>query len=342
MAGIPVSKLVDEFVDDLERCGATVLRDRSRNTERPARIRVLSERRTDCILFLWTITRGGGGAGVRPVGERRIQITGVSRMPLEPGVRTLLGGWSAEHGVYAFWDARRHISFGSSPSLQVANSTLETAHSVGIATQLRPTVEGHEVVVAVARGSLTWYVENCEQLHNFEANAPDVAELVDASPEDESAYLNSAATEAESVRRSILVTTMRTFRDAKFMPAVLHAYSHKCAVCDCDLKLVEAAHIVPVTHPRSSDEVTNGLALCRLHHGAYDNGLLGVRSDCRIVINPERVDRLRALNLAGSLHDFESRLPERIRIPTSIEVRPLPENLRLGLELRRWPAVLIA
>jgi putative restriction endonuclease len=42
------------------------------------------------------------------------------------------------------------------------------------------------------------------------------------------------------------------------------------------LKLPDAAHIVPVTFPDSTDEVTNGLGLCRLHHGAYDNGLLGV------------------------------------------------------------------
>ena len=337
MAGILFSTLVDRFVNDLERSSGTVIRARAKDRDRPARLRVVSERQTDCILFLWTITRDGGGEGVRPAGERRIQITGVSRMPLEPGVRTLLGGWSEEFGVYAFWDARRHIAFGSSPSLQVNDSTLENAARAGIATQLRPTAEGQEVVVAVSPASLLWYVENGGQLHNAEGNADAVAELADATPDEEQDFLNSAPTEAESVRRSILVETMRAFRDAKFKPAVLHAYSYKCAVCACDLKLVDAAHIVPVSHPTSNDQITNGIALCRIHHGAFDNALLGVQSDYRIVINPERVSRLRALRLATSLPAFRVNLPERIRVPASIEARPSPANLLLGLELRRWP-----
>lgn len=341
MAGIRFRALVDQFVNALERDSATVIRTLARDDRRPARLRVITENRTDCILFLWAITPGGGGPGVRPQDERRIQITNVSRMPLEPGVRTLLGGWSTEHSVYSFWDARRHMSFGSSASLQVSVNTLETAAHVGIATQLRPTREAQEVVVAVAPTSLLWYVENGSPLHNAEGDAPAVVALADATPEEEREFLDSATTESASARRYDLVETMRGYRDAKFKPAVLQAYSYKCAVCDCDLKLVDAAHIVPVSHPSSNDEVPNGLALCRLHHGAYDNGLLGVRSDYRIVINSERVRRLIDLRLATGLDNFRSRLPERIRVPTSIEVRPSAANLRLGLQLRQWPTSLI-
>ncbi|MEX0612339.1 MAG: HNH endonuclease, partial [Pirellulales bacterium] len=122
----------------------------------------------------------------------------------------------------------------------------------------------------------------------------------------------------------------------------LQAYYYKCAVCDCDLKLVDAAHIVPISHPTSTDDVTNGLALCRLHHGAYDNALLGVQSDYQIVINPERSERLHEIGMDSWLPVFTTALPQRIRVPASIEVRPFPENLRLGLELRRWPGRLIA
>jgi putative restriction endonuclease len=340
--GIRFRALVTQFIDALERGSATVITARPSDDVRPARLRVITAQRTDCILFLWTITPGGGGAGVRPADERRIQITNVTRMPLEPGVRTLLGGWSQEHDVYAFWDARRHIHFGSSPSLQVSVNTLETAARVGIATQLRPTAQGQEVVVAVSSNSLLWYVENGSPLHNAEYDAPEVARLAEATPEEERDFLDSATTESESARRYDLVETMRAYRDAKFRPAVLQAYSYRCAVCDCALKLVDAAHIVPVSHPTSTDEVTNGLGLCRLHHGAFDNALLGIQSSFRVVINHERVRRLNELGLASGLETFQARLPVQIRVPASIEARPLPDFLRLGMELRQWPADLIA
>ena len=244
--------------------------------------------------------------------------------------------------MYAFWDARRHTQFSRrSPSLQVDADTLETAGSVGIATQLRPTREGQEVVVAIAPRSLLWYVHNGLPLHNAEADSTYVSDLVDATSDEERNFLDSAASEIESARRCDLVQTMRAYREAKFRPAVLHAYSYRCAVCDCDLKLVDAAHIVPVSDPRSGDDVTNGLALCRLHHGAFDNALLGVQSNLAIVVNPEVTRRLGELRLDAALETFTNRLPERIRVPASIEARPAPRNLVLGLKARRWPAALI-
>lgn len=342
MAAIRFSALVERFVSDLERSSATVLRTISSEQQRPARLRVVDEMPTDCLLFLWTITPGGGGAGVRPPRERRIPMTNVERISLEPGVRTLLGGWSEEFDVYAFWDARRHTVFGSSPSLQVNETTLDAAASVGIATQLRPTRESTEVVVAVSRQSLLWYVQHGASLHNAEDDAMSVGELISTTAEDEREFLDSASTEGQSARRYDLVQTMRAYRDAVFRPAILTAYSYQCAVCDCDLTLVDAAHIVPVTHPESTDDVANGIALCRLHHAAYDGALLGVQSNYRIVVNHERVDRLRTLGLDRGLGSFRQRLPEWMRVPSSIEARPSPENLKLGLLLRQWPESFIA
>jgi putative restriction endonuclease len=104
---------------------------------------------------------------------------------------------------------------------------------------------------------------------------------------------------------------------------------------------VDAAHIVPLTHPQSTDEVTNGLALCRIHHGAYDNALLGVQSNYSIVLNHAVSDRLKELDLARYLESFSMQLPQKIQVPASIEARPSPTNLKLGLEARRWPTRLI-
>jgi putative restriction endonuclease len=339
VAGIKFFRLVDSFVETLERLGATVIRSRDKDDSRPARLRVISsDGTTDCILFLWTITEGGGGAGVRPANERRIQMTNVSGIPLQPGQRTLLGGWSEEFGVFAFWDARRHTRFSSkSPSLQVSSETLERAHNLGIATYLRPAALGREVVVAVSPDSLLWYVQHGLPLHNSQDDAASVAELVEATPEIEREFLDTSTNEVEASRRYDLVETMRAYRDAKFKPAVLRAYRHRCAVCGCALKLVDAAHIVPVSHPRSTDSVNNGIALCRLHHGAYDNGLLGFQSNYNIVLNPLAEQRLSQLNLSVGLDEFRTRLPARISVPNVIEVRPSAQNLILGLQARFWP-----
>jgi putative restriction endonuclease len=339
VAGIPFNKLADAFVEILER-SATVIREQSQDRTRPARMQVISPDGTvtDCILFLWTITGGGGREGVRPVNERRIQITGIDGIPLEPGKRTLLGGWSEEHGTYAFWDARRHVRFSSnSPSLQVTSETLEAAQNVGIATYLRPTALGQEVVVGVNPDSLLWYAQQGAPLHNSEADAGAVSELIAPTPEEELAFLDESENENQASRRVDLVAVMRLFRDSKFAPAVLRAYRHKCAVCQYALKLVDAAHIVPVSHPKSTDDVTNGLALCRLHHGAYDNGLLGIQSDYSIITNPDAQQRLAELSLSDGFDEFKKRLPAKIVVPSSIEVRPDPRNLILGLKARRWP-----
>lgn len=344
MAGIPFSKLVNDFVDQLERSSATVIRARRTDRDRPARVRVITAGgTTDCVLFLWTVTGGGGGPEVRPANERRIQMTGVTGIPLEPGSRTLLGGWSDEFGVYSFWDPRRHSrSRSRSPSLQVTAETLDTASHVGIGTYLRPAEMGQEVVAAVSPPSLLWYVERGLELHNAEEDALSAVEMAEATPEEQRSFIDEAPTPQQQARRYDLVETMRAFRDAKFRPAVLQAYAYRCAICRCALKLIDAAHIVPVSFPESNDEVTNGLALCRLHHGAYDSGLLGIRSDYSIVTNNDAERRLEALRLTSGLADFKKRLPRLITPPASIEARPLPANLILGLEARRWPRDLIA
>ena len=70
-------------------------------------------------------------------------------------------------------------------------------------------------------------------------------------------------------------------RDPTFRPAVLAAYERRCAVCDFDVRLYEhllgldAAHIK--WHSEGGpDRVPNGLALCKLHHHALDQGAIGL------------------------------------------------------------------
>lgn len=67
-------------------------------------------------------------------------------------------------------------------------------------------------------------------------------------------------------------------RTRGFRQAVIEAYDCKCAVCGLKLYSpdtlfweVEAAHIVP-HRAKGRDDIWNGLALCHLHHWAFDVG----------------------------------------------------------------------
>jgi putative restriction endonuclease len=69
----------------------------------------------------------------------------------------------------------------------------------------------------------------------------------------------------------------------RFRSLVLTAYRERCTMCQLrHPELLEAAHILPDRDERGVPEVPNGLSLCRIHHGAFDVGILGVDPDYRI------------------------------------------------------------
>ena len=72
-----------------------------------------------------------------------------------------------------------------------------------------------------------------------------------------------------------------TPRDRRFRKRVLEAYEERCAVCEYDIRFgdrllgLEAAHIRWHSHD-GRDVVSNGLALCSVHHKALDLGAMGL------------------------------------------------------------------
>jgi putative restriction endonuclease len=66
----------------------------------------------------------------------------------------------------------------------------------------------------------------------------------------------------------------------RFRFDVLRAYRHRCTICALrERDLVQAAHIVADPSPEGIAAVVNGLALCAIHHLAYDRNLLGIDPD---------------------------------------------------------------
>lgn len=93
---------------------------------------------------------------------------------------------------------------------------------------------------------------------------------------------------ADRIRRGyITVQAKKRIHQETFRLHVLGAYACRCAICRLPRpELLQAAHILPDRDERGVPKVSNGLALCHLHHGAFDTDLLGIRPDGRIELSP--------------------------------------------------------
>ena len=89
-------------------------------------------------------------------------------------------------------------------------------------------------------------------------------------------------------RRYVTVQTRHRLHQRAFRERVLRAYQHQCSLCRLRRdELLDAAHIAPDSEPEGVPSVRNGLALCRLHHAAFDKFFVGVRPDYIIEIRPD-------------------------------------------------------
>lgn len=73
-----------------------------------------------------------------------------------------------------------------------------------------------------------------------------------------------------------------------FRERVIYAYKGSCAICRLKhAPLLDAAHIIPDRDERGVPAVSNGLALCKIHHAAYDSNILGIRPDLIIQVRED-------------------------------------------------------
>jgi putative restriction endonuclease len=129
--------------------------------------------------------------------------------------------------------------------------------------------------------------------------------------------------------------TRQRLHQPVFRARVLMAYEHRCAVCGLGIPtLVDAAHILPDGHPRGTPELPNGLALCKLHHAAFDGQLLGIRPDYVVEIRKDVRDMVDGPVL---VHGLQATHGRRLSVPAARSARPDPERLEERYEtfLRR-------
>jgi putative restriction endonuclease len=151
---------------------------------------------------------------------------------------------------------------------------------------------------------------------------------------DDIQLLLPTGTEFEADRRSYADRLSRLrLHQPVFRARVLTAYHSQCSICRLrHTELLDAAHILPDGHPRGLPVVPNGLALCKIHHAAYDRNILGVRPDLVVEI---RADILHEIDGPMLQHGLQDMAGVTLQIPRSRHAHPDPESLQERYELFR-------
>lgn len=154
---------------------------------------------------------------------------------------------------------------------------------------------------------------------------PDEAQFVMALTEEQRQVQPGSRVEA-ALRQYLMTMTRRRLHQPVFASQVMVAYETRCAVCSLNHReLLDAAHIIPDSQPNGDAVITNGLALCKLHHAAYDRNILGIRPDYTVEIHHRLLDEIDGPMLRHGLQDHHGR--PLMKLPSSRRERPDTDRL---------------
>lgn len=130
-------------------------------------------------------------------------------------------------------------------------------------------------------------------------------------------------------RHHYLAMVKRRANQQGFRQSVLRAYRSQCSVCRLrHPELLDAAHIVPDS-AGGLPIVTNGLSMCKIHHAAFDHGIIGVRPD---MVAEVRLDVLAEVDGPMLEHGIQAVHGRTLIIPSRGSWRPNTEALELRYE----------
>ena len=131
-------------------------------------------------------------------------------------------------------------------------------------------------------------------------------------------------------KKTSKVSKETRLRNRGFRQAIIEAYDCKCAVCEMKIKSpdalqweVEAAHIVPHSL-NGKDDIWNGVALCHLHHWAFDVGWFTLKDDFKILASKQIENVPNNFGKIGN-YDFIRQLSKETRVialPKRKEIYP--------------------
>ncbi len=155
----------------------------------------------------------------------------------------------------------------------------------------------------------------------------DVAQKEFAVAVDEDQRLLRTEHLPEQQRQYVERLTRARLHQPVFRARVLRAYHERCAMCRLHQpRLLDAAHIIPDGQPDGEPVVPNGLALCKIHHAAYDADLLGVRPDLVVEVAPRL---LRESDGPMLTHGLQAMHGASLLIPRAKQAQPDRDRLQV-------------
>lgn len=329
MPAVPARVLVQAVLDAVSESGGSAVLV-SPLGQQPRRFAVTTPNDESFILavYIWTLTFGGRR---NLANEHRIQMTSVqSPLLIEQNGTTVLLGYEPNLQIFAGFDIQRHRTFtAGSPSIQISIAALHRAETEGLTFHRK---SNNEVAVGIRPDHLLTYAVNAASFHRYgsEAAVRRLLERAAAGTAIQASDVRALSTE----RRRLVQVTSRLSRVSSFRREVLFAYGHTCAVTRVQLRLVEAAHILPVGSPESADHVTNGIALSPTYHRAFDAGLIFLDEHYKMRLNESRVIEFTGLGLTRGLQGFRATLG-RIFLPPARGQWPHRDFIRRANRYRR-------
>lgn len=127
----------------------------------------------------------------------------------------------------------------------------------------------------------------------------------------------------EDPRRRYITATVRVrLHQRAFRERVLDAYKRQCALCRFKHEeMLDAAHIIPDADPDGEPQVSNGMALCSLHHSAFDRFFIAITPEYRVIVRADLMTERDGPTLQGlqSLQGREIYVPKREDLQPSRE-----------------------
>lgn len=138
-------------------------------------------------------------------------------------------------------------------------------------------------------------------------------------------YLTPGSTDVDSRDYALRITKQRLHQPV-FRKQVLLAYDGKCSICRLKhVELLDAAHILADGNPRGTPVVPNGISLCKIHHAAFDNNILGIRPDLSLHVRDDVMQETDGWMLTGGIQGVHNRKLEVL--PRTRAARPDAERL---------------
>ncbi|MBN2103502.1 HNH endonuclease [bacterium] len=136
------------------------------------------------------------------------------------------------------------------------------------------------------------------------------------------------------IRRKYITTEVRhRIHQHTFRERVLNAYRNQCSFCRLrHPELLDAAHIIGDKEPEGEPIVNNGLALCKIHHAAFDNLFVGIRPDNYTI--EVREDVRKEKDGPMLLHGLQEMHNRKIILP--YETRDWPDRDLPGMKYEKF------